>query len=60
MKLVRAAFLLIPTAPQPLWAVLRERQAVEAALADPSLLRTTFWPQRRKAESRMGPSVSPR
>ena len=49
MKLARAAFFLIPTVPQPLWPVLRERQAVEAALADPSLLRITFWPRRRKA-----------
>ena len=45
MKLARAAFFLIPTVPQPLWPVLRERQA----LADPSLLRITFWPRRRKA-----------
>ena len=54
MKLARAAFFLIPTVPQPLWPVLRERQAVEAALADPSLLRITFCPRRRKAGSRMG------
>ena len=33
MKLARAAFFLIPTVPQPLWPVLRERQAVEAARA---------------------------
>jgi hypothetical protein len=58
MKLARAAFFLIPTVPQPLWPVLRERQAVEAALADPSLLRITFWPRRRKAA--WAPRVSPR
>ena len=45
---------LISTVPQPLWPVLRERQAVEAALADPSLLRITFCPRRRKAGSRLG------
>src|SRR5262245_6652169 len=33
MKLARAAFFLIPTVSQPLWPVLRERQAVEAARA---------------------------
>jgi hypothetical protein len=42
MKLARAAFFLIPTVPQPLWPVLREGQAVEAALADPSLLLSLF------------------
>ena len=42
MKLARAAFVLIPTVQQPLWPVLRERQAVEAALADPSLLLSLF------------------
>lgn len=35
----RGAFFLIPTVLQPLWEVLSERNAIEAALADPNRLR---------------------
>lgn len=37
--LARTAFFLIPTVPQPLWNVIRERDQIEAALADPTRLR---------------------
>jgi hypothetical protein len=38
-SLARDAFVLIPTVAQPLWDILSERDEVDAALADPSLLR---------------------
>ena len=37
--LAREAFVLIPTVAQPLWDILYERDAIEAALRDPSLVR---------------------
>lgn len=37
--LARDAFFLIPNVPQPLWQVVSEREAIEAALADPNRLR---------------------
>ena len=37
--LARDAFVLIPTVAQPLWDILLERDEIEAALRDPSLLR---------------------
>lgn len=38
-RLAREAFFLIRTVPQPLWEVISERSAVEAALDEPNLLR---------------------
>ena len=38
-RLAREAFFMIRTVRQPLWPLLSEREAVEAALDDPSLLR---------------------
>lgn len=35
----RDAFFLIPTVPQPLWDVVRDRAEIESALADPNRLR---------------------
>lgn len=35
----REAFFLIPSVPQPLWETLSERAEIEAALADPTLVR---------------------
>lgn len=37
--LAREAFYLIPTVQQPLWEILTEQSAIEAALADPARLR---------------------